>query len=433
MATTAEPTTTPVSQRGSELRARDTAVFRCAIAAIALAVADDAFVHTEPGVGARDHLASGLVPSLIAGGMAWRYPSMRAGARGAVAIVTGVLALAAGTADGARHVLVDRLGSDDLTAIVGGLAGIVLVVLGTRTLWRSRRQDEPPRRRYARRAALTAAAAIASIYLIVPAVIAVVATHRAREPVDAVDLGRSHGSVAFDTSDGLKLRGWYVPSRNGAAVVLTPGRSGPVAHARMLARHGFGVLMFDRRGEGESQGDFNAYGWEGARDLEAAVTFLAHRPDVEPGRIGGLGLSVGGEMLLEAAAEDARLRAVVSEGASVRSIAEHWDDPGIGALAKPFTPLAAQTAAVAVLSDSTPPPSLLDLIPRIRASLLFIRGLEGQPAEQINRAFYRVATSPAAIWEIPGAEHTAGLTATPDEYERRVVTFFTSSLLGRSG
>ena len=433
MATTAEPTPTPVMHGGGAPHDRDTTIFRSAMAVVALAVADDAFVHPEPGVGAADHLASGLVPILIAGGLAWRYPFLRAGARGAVAIVAGVLALTAGIADGVRHVLVDRLGGDDLTAMLGGLAGIVLLVLGTTILWRSRRHDGTRRRRYARRAALTAAVAIASVYLVVPAVVAVVATHRAREPVDPVDLGRAHETVTFATSDGLELRGSYVPSRNGAAVVLSPGRRGPVAHARMLARHGFGVLVFDRRGEGESEGDFNAYGWEGARDLEAAVTFLAGRPDVEPGRVGGLGLSVGGEMLLEAAAGDRRLRAVASEGASVRSIAEHWDDPGIGALARPFTPLAAQTAAVAVLSDSTPPPSLLDLIPRIRAPLLFIRGLEGQPAEQLNRAFRRAATSPAAIWEIPGAGHTAGLATTPGEYERRVVAFFTRSLLGPGG
>jgi hypothetical protein len=43
--------------------------------------------------------------------------------------------------------------------------------------------------------------------------------------------------------------GWYRPSRNGAAVLLVHGgggdRSGPLRHARMLARHGDGVLLYD--------------------------------------------------------------------------------------------------------------------------------------------------------------------------------------------
>ena len=58
-------------------------------------------------------------------------------------------------------------------------------------------------------------------------------------------------------------------------------------------------------------------------------------------------------MMLEAAAEDARLRAVVSEGGSVRSLADHWDDPALAAARKPFTPMAVQTAAVSALLRSS--------------------------------------------------------------------------------
>ena len=49
------------------------------------------------------------------------------------------------------------------------------------------------------------------------------------------------------------------------------------------------------------------------------------RPDVDPGRIGGLGLSVGGEMMIQAAAETDALEAVVSEGAGMRSVREAVD------------------------------------------------------------------------------------------------------------
>ena len=86
----------------------------------------------------------------------------------------------------------------------------------------------------------------------------------------------------------------------------------------MLARHGYGVLLFDRRGEGASEGEPNSWGWGGEADIKAAVAYLEGRPDVEPGRIGGLGLSVGGEMMIEAAAETDGLAAVVSRGAGAR-------------------------------------------------------------------------------------------------------------------
>ena len=45
-----------------------------------------------------------------------------------------------------------------------------------------------------------------------------------------------------------------------------------------------------------------------------------------PTRIGGLGLSVSGEMLLQAAAESPKLAAVVSEGAGTRTLSEKLED-----------------------------------------------------------------------------------------------------------
>ena len=93
----------------------------------------------------------------------------------------------------------------------------------------------------------------------------------------------------------------------------------------MLARHGYGVLLFDRRGEGTSDGEPNAWGWGGDADVKAAIAYLRRRPDVDPDRIGGLGLSVGGELMIETAAETDALAAVVSEGAGARSTREDMD------------------------------------------------------------------------------------------------------------
>jgi Serine aminopeptidase, S33 len=64
--------------------------------------------------------------------------------------------------------------------------------------------------------------------------------------------------VTMSTSSGLRLHGWYVPSRNGAAVAVMHGtgtnRLGVADHARLLARNGYAVLIFDLHGHGESDG-----------------------------------------------------------------------------------------------------------------------------------------------------------------------------------
>ena len=136
-----------------------------------------------------------------------------------------------------------------------------------------------------------------------PLAVAYVSAHVARADVPAAELGAAHEDVTLHTSDGLELEGWYVPSRNGAAVIVFPGRSGTRRQARMLVRHGYGVLLYDRRGEGRSEGDPDGWGWDFDKDIRAGIDFLKHRADVDPGRIGGLGLSVGGEMMLQTAAE----------------------------------------------------------------------------------------------------------------------------------
>jgi len=409
----------------------ETLVFRFAMTAAVLWVLDDAFRHREPGTTAGDHLVSGLVPVALATLLALAYPRLGAGARAIAALTAGPLMIVAGVVDGARHVAVDRLAGDDVTAILAGLAGAVLIGLGAGVLWRSRRLDERPPRRYLRRALVAAVAAVAVVFVVMPVGFAIVANHKARAPVQRIALGRSYVDVVVTTSDGLRLAGWYVPSRNGAAVIAFPGRKGPVRHARMLVRRGYGVLLLDRRGEGASEGDFNARGWGGEPDLRAAVAYLRGRPDVRGDRIGGLGLSVGGELLLQTAAHDRGLRAVVSEGAGLRSAAEQKHVPG--APPEPIrwiAPITMETAAGVVLADRLPPPDLTDLMPRIapRPALL-IRGMRGNPDEALNRAYAEAGGPTVTLWELARAGHTGGISAAPAEYERRVIGFFDRALL----
>jgi predicted acyl esterase len=103
---------------------------------------------------------------------------------------------------------------------------------------------------------------------------------RASARRDAARHGHDH--ISFTTSDGLTLAGWYVPSKNGPAVISFPGRAGSQKPARVLARHGYGVLVFDRRGEGESEGEPNAFGWGGDRDIRPRSSSCSTGPTWTP-------------------------------------------------------------------------------------------------------------------------------------------------------
>ena len=182
------------------------------------------------------------------------------------------------------------------------------------------------------------------------------------------DIGLPYRDVEFETADGVTLSGWYVPSSNGAAIVLLHGagstRSSVLDHAAVLARHGYGVVLFDARGHGRSGGRAMDFGWYGDHDTSAAVTFLRSQPDVDDGRIAAVGMSMGGEEAIGAAAADARIRAVVAEGATNRVSGDKaWlsDQYGWrGAIQERIEWLTYSTADL--LTDADPPISLHDAV-----------------------------------------------------------------------
>ena len=114
-----------------------------------------------------------------------------------------------------------------------------------------------------------------------------------------------------------------MPGRNGAAVVVVHGgggdREGAVAHARMLSRAGYGVLLYDARGRGRSAGHENAFGWHWDRDVRGAVDFLTRRG---AGEISLLGLSTGAEAVDHRSGRDLRVGAVVADGVQLRTAAD---------------------------------------------------------------------------------------------------------------
>jgi hypothetical protein len=409
---------------------RERTVFRTAVAILAAHVVDDTLVQPPSGTPATDHLVSAVVPVALLALAAWAYPRLSGFARAALSAGVGLLALVAGV-EAAYYTSTVGPSGDDFTGLLALAAGVVLLGLGAATLWRTRRTEGALAWRYPRRALFAVAAFLAFELVMLPLGVAYITTHTARAVVPDNELGVASENVSFRTSDGLRLEGWYVPSRNGAAVISFPGRNGPQRQARMLARHGYGVLLFDRRGEGRSEGEPNAWGWSGERDIEAAIAYLRRRGDVDPARIGGIGLSVGGEMMIEAAAETDALAAVVSEGAGARAFADEMDHD-VGAVDHwlGIPTYGVRTLAVGVFANQTPPHKLEDLVGRIAPRpLMLIAAPNSANGEDLNRRFIRAAGAPSTLWEIPESKHVGGIVARPAEYERRVIGFFDRALL----
>lgn len=419
-------------QRGALERVRaarlETKLGIAGLLAIAIHVLDDNFLQPPPGTSAADHLVSGLVPLGVLAAATAAYPRLRAGARAALALFFGVLGIVIGGIEAAYYGPKEGLSGDDYTGLLALAGGVVLLAVGAVTLWRSRRRDDGIVRRYSRRLLLGVAAVLVLAFVVFPLSLAYGFTHAARTTTESGSLGAPYHEVAFETSDGLRLKGWFVPSRNRATVIVFPGKKGTQKHARMLVRHGYGVLVFDRRGEGESEGDPNALGWAFNRDLKGALRFLRGRADVDRSRIGAIGLSVGGEALLQAASETSGFKAIVSDGAGARSVREDVVHVRASKLSE-IAISAVTTAGVVVFANQLPPPNLKDLTPKIApTAVFFIHATKGAAGEDNNPDYYDAARAPKQIWKVD-ASHTHGLTDHPQEYERRVVGFFDQTLL----
>jgi hypothetical protein len=426
----------PTSLRSLAARARtalrtEAGIVAAAFGVLALHVVDDNFLQPAADTSPADHLTSGLVPLAVLLALLAPYRRLRAGARAAVAMTVGAIGVSIGL-PGLYHLRDGSASGDHYTGVAAAAAGVVLLALGLTVLWRSRRRAGSRRGRYLGRAGSVGIAALAVpllfLFLVFPIAFAYGYTHIGRTSSSVEKVGLPHEQVAITTSDGIELSAAYVPSKNGAAVVVFPGAAA-LKEARMIAGNGYGVLLLDPRGQGKSGGD--NVRWAGDRDLIAAAEYLQRRPDVDDDRVAGFGSSVGGEILLEAAAQSDAFAAVVSEGAGLR-IGEGADLlTGVGKLMAPaFTTL---TAATAVFSNHGPPPPLADRIGLIAPRPVFLIYADpGQGGESERQTgYYAAAGEPKQLWKVPGAEHTGGIDAQPREFERRVISFLDGALLDR--
>ncbi|HEY0644253.1 MAG TPA: alpha/beta fold hydrolase, partial [Nocardioides sp.] len=237
------------------------------------------------------------------------------------AVVAGLVVLAVGVGLGPRHYAEDGLTGTALLGLALVVVGLVVagwaglrVLRGTRARW------------WLLTVPALLLATYVSLWTVGQGVAATYPPHPGLGDRTPADVGLDFREVTFRSGDGVELAGWYVPSRNGAAVALLHGagstRTAVLDHAAALAGHGYGVLLYDARGHGESAGDGMDFGWYGEADAAGAVDFLGDLPDVSPRRIGLVGLSMGGEQAIGAAGSDPRVAAVVAEGATNRVAAD---------------------------------------------------------------------------------------------------------------
>ena len=351
----------------------------------------------------------------------------RAG-RGVTALALGIAGTAAGAGAGSAHLAKAGLDAGAVLAAVVLAAGVVLLVWGAAMLVRT----TPG---WWRLLAIPAALVLLE-FVLLPLTVAVNVTNRPPGPLGPATparYGLGYQDVAFRTADGVRLSAWYIPPRNGAAVVLLPGagstRSAVLGQAAVLARHGYGALLADTRGHGRSGGHTMDFGWWGDRDLAAAVSFLDRQSGVRAGKIAVLGESMGGEQALAAAGSDPRIRAVVAEGATGQQLADHgWRPHDATGVIDRGMEWVMYTAA-GLISGAPQPMSIPDAIRAAGGRPMLIIAA-GSVADEPAAARWFRAASPATVqvWVVPHAGHTQGVATAPRAWEAHVTGFLDAAL-----
>ena len=261
-------------------------------------------------------------------------------------------------------------------------------------------------------------------------------TRMAREPLSTESEARALAEVAglqkvaLQTSDGLKLGAWFAPGRRRAAVVLVHGgganRLQLFPEARMLAQRGYGVLVYDSRACGESDGNLVTWGDGERLDVVAAIDFLSSRPDVDHDRIVLLGHSIGASAVAEAAAHDPRARAVI-----LYATWTSFEDEIKNKFGK-YGPLSWTPALWAMRRAGIRPDHIrpIDCIAAIHPRpLLMITGtLDDDTPVAVMERIFAAASEPKELWVVPGAHHGDYFGVAGPEYESRVLRFLESAL-----
>lgn len=150
---------------------------------------------------------------------------------------------------------------------------------------------------------------LAGIYLVILLLMYIFQNHLLFMPSSAIfqtpqQAGLSAEDVWIETSDGIRIHGWYFPNEESEwVVVLSHGNAGNIsvriAIAETLLNSGAAVLMYDYRGYGKSNGRPSERGLY--KDIEGVIHFLKDEFDYPEHRIVMYGRSLGGAVAAYAA------------------------------------------------------------------------------------------------------------------------------------
>ena len=242
--------------------------------------------------------------------------------------------------------------------------------------------------------------------------------------------------VTVQSNDDLKLVGWFVPSQNGAVIIMQHGykstRKELLNEAEMMYRHGYGILLTTVRAHDHSEGELITFGKNEVNDMEAWYQYLLTRDDIDSNKIGILGNSYGGMLAIQYASQNENIKAVVADCAfsslndTVSTSVTYFTDLP----AFPFAPLIvfwAEQETGFKTEDINATKWIAQISPR--PVFLMQGGADVVISPDSGQRLYDAAGEPKELWFDPELGHVGFDKERAEEFEQRVSEFFDKYLL----
>lgn len=229
------------------------------------------------------------------------------------------------------------------------------------------------------------------------------------------------------TEDGIRLSAWYTPPRKGAVILLAHGYGDnrPEWVHALLTKKGYGVLSWDARAHGESDGEISTIGYLEVLDVKAALDYVTKQPDVN--HIGAWGGSMGGATLIRAAATYPEIEAVFIDSAFA-SLDDEFDFLVPYPVINPLAKFIAEIQTGIPLDEINPLNDIAQISPR-PVYIVHSKGDTVAPPDAGEKLF-NAAHEPRFLWVEEEAAHLSIHLVNERRYKLRLIGFFDEWLLG---
>jgi pimeloyl-ACP methyl ester carboxylesterase len=228
------------------------------------------------------------------------------------------------------------------------------------------------------------------------------------------------------SSKGRPTVCWYRKGTNGKAVIVAHGNGGDrntmVARGEFLSGLGYGVIIPDLNGHGETPGRRKTFGREEAGDIRNCRAYLERQGIAE---VYGIGVSLGAAAMVYACASGMKLDGLILESA-YSDIATAVDNR----LRKFFGPWGPKLSPLLLwqfplyLGFPSADLSVVDRIDSIACPLFVLSGdKDWRTTLEDTRRVYARAAPPKRIWIVEGAGHVDLHALRREEYEERARAF----------